>query len=77
MNITIDNAADVVTNANVLKRVFMNPKEKRYCAKCKTELSWYYAENANYIFFCKKCETKIIVTARSLQTAAEKVGVKK
>jgi DNA-directed RNA polymerase subunit RPC12/RpoP len=77
MNITIDKAADVVTNANVLKRVFMNPKEKRYCAKCKTELSWYYAENANYIFFCKNCETKIIVTARSLLTAAEKVGVKK
>lgn len=77
MNITIDNAADVVTNANVLKRVFMNPKEKRYCAKCKTELSWYYAENANYIFFCKNCETKIIVTARSLYTAAEKVGVNK
>lgn len=77
MNITIDKAADVVVNANVLKRVFMNPKEKRYCAKCKTELSWYYAENANYIFFCKNCETKIIVTARSLQTAAEKVGVNK
>lgn len=77
MNITIDKAADVVANANVLKRVFMNPKEKRYCAKCKTELSWYYAENANYIFFCKNCETKIIVTARSLQTAAEKVGVNK
>lgn len=77
MNITIDKTADVVVNANVLKRVFMNPKEKRYCAKCKTELSWYYAENANYIFFCKNCETKIIVTARSLQTAAEKVGVNK
>lgn len=77
MNITIDKAADVVVNTHVLKRVFMNPKEKRYCAKCKTELSWYYAENANYIFFCKNCETKIIVTARSLQTAAEKVGVNK
>ena len=77
MNITIDKAADVVVNANVLQRVFMNQKEKIYCAKCKTELSWYYAENANYIFFCKNCESKIIVTARSLQAAAEKIGVKK
>ena len=77
MNITIDKAADVVVNANVLQRVFINPKEKIYCAKCKTELSWYYAENANYIFFCKNCESKIIVTARSLQAAAEKIGVKK
>ena len=58
MNITIDKAADVVVNANVLKRVFMNPKEKRYCAKCKTELSWYYAENANYIFSAKIAKQK-------------------
>ena len=77
MNITIDEAADVVANVNVLKRVFIDPKEKRYCAKCKTELSWYYAENANYIFFCKNCESKIIVTARSLLAAADKIGVKK
>lgn len=65
MNITIDKAADVVA------------KEKRYCAKCKTELSWNYAANANYIFFCKNCESKIIVTARSSQAAADKIGVKK
>ena len=77
MNITIDKAADVVANVNVLQRVFKNPKEKIYCAKCKTELAWYYAENANYIFFCKNCESKIIVTARSLQAAADKIGVKK
>lgn len=77
MNITIDRAADVVVNTNVLQRVFVNPKEKIYCAKCKTELSWYYAENANYIFFCKNCESKIIVSARSLQAAADKIGVKK
>ena len=77
MNITIDKAADAVANVKVIQRVFKDQNEKRYCAKCKTELSWYYAENANYIFFCKNCETKIIVTARSLQAAAEKVGVKK
>ena len=77
MNITIDKAADAVANTEVMQRVFLEPKDKRYCAKCKTELTWYYAENANYIFFCKNCETKIIVTARSLQIAAEKVGVRK
>ena len=51
MNITIDKAADAVANVKVIERVFIDPKEKRYCAKCKTELTWYYAENANYIFF--------------------------
>ena len=44
-----------------------------YCAKCKTELTWYYAENANYIFFCKNCKSKIIVTARSLRGVADKI----
>ena len=58
MNITIDKAADVVAKVNVIQRVFIDPKEKRYCAKCKTELSWYYAENANYIFFCKNKNSK-------------------
>ena len=76
MKITIDKAVDAVANTEVMQRVFLEPKDKRYCAKCKTELTWYYAENANYIFFCKNCETKIIVTARSLQIAVEKVGVK-
>ena len=77
MNITIDKAADVVAKVNVIQRVFIDPKEKRYCAKCKTELSWYYAENANYIINCKKYETKIIVTARRLKAAADKIGEKK
>ena len=76
MNITIDNAVNAVANVQVIQRVFIDPKEKRYCAKCKTELTWYYAENSNYIFFCKKCESKIIVSARSLYSAVEKIGVK-
>ena len=76
MNITIDKAVDVVANTEVIQRVFIEPKEKRYCAKCKTELTWYYAEKANYIFFCKNCESKIIVTARSLYSAVDKIGVK-
>ena len=76
MNITINNAVDAVANTEVMQRVFLDPKEKRYCDKCKTELTWYYAENANYIFFCKKCESKIIVSARSLYSAVDKIGVK-
>ena len=76
MNITIDKAVDAVANTEVIQRVCIDPKEKRYCAKCKTELTWYYAENANYIFFCKNCKSKIIVTARSLYLALDKIGVK-
>ena len=76
MNITIDKAVDAVANEEVMQRVFLDQKDKRYCAKCKTELTWYYAENSNYIFFCKNCESKIIVKAPSLYLAVDKIGVK-
>lgn len=77
MNITINDAVDTVANVEVMQRVFLNPKDKRYCAKCKTELTWYYAGKANYIFFCKNCKSKIIVTAYSLYSAVDKIGLKK
>jgi hypothetical protein len=70
-------AAEIIAEENLTRRVFITPTEKRYCAKCKTELSWTYAESRHYIIYCEKCKTKTIVTACNPLEAANRVGVEK
>lgn len=70
-------AAEIIAGENMTRRVFITPSEKRYCAKCKTELSWAYAECRNYIIYCNKCQTKTIVTACNPLEAASRGGVAK
>ena len=50
-------------------------ENKRYCAKCKTELKYSYLENEHYLIFCQKCGTKNIVEARSPFKALDIAGI--
>ena len=72
------NVIDAIEVVNTIPLKFSNrlrESEKRFCAKCKTNLSCSYFEHENYLICCPHCHTRTIVSAKSPKEALEKVGI--
>ena len=72
------NVINAIEVLNTIPLQFSNrlrESEKRFCAKCKTLLSYFYFEHENYLICCPHCHTRTIVSAKSPKEALEKVGI--